>query len=183
MIQKITGEKINTLQELLSVVKPDFNSYSYSGSRITISGEVLFNGKKVQAYRHWSHAGNIGLYEGDSNHRIAEIQNANEWFPYVVDGIEQVDDLGRTICDCNIVPVGNRTKCYSVRLESLVSISDKAYRATAFDGSTAIIPKSQVFGDDNEVQKSEAYWIAAFILEKEGCSLQYSTKKVKWFNK
>ena len=52
-----------------------------------------------------------------------------------------------------------KTKCYSVRLESLVSISARAYKATAFDGSTAIIPKSQVFGQDYDVQKSDAYWI------------------------
>lgn len=76
-----------------------------------------------------------------------------------------------------------KTKCYSVRLSSLVSISDKAYKATAFDGSEAILPKSMVFGQDYEVQKSEAYWIAAFILEKEECKLQYSDKKVKWFNR
>lgn len=73
-----------------------------------------------------------------------------------------------------------KTKCYSVRLESLVSISDKAYKATAFDGSTAILPKSQVFGTDYDVQKSEAYWIAAWILEKK--ELQYSDKKIGWFN-
>lgn len=76
----------------------------------------------------------------------------------------------------------NKIKCYSVRLQSLVSISDKAYKATAFDGSTAIIPKSQVFDEDLETQKSQAYWIAAFILEKEDCQLQYSDKKIKWFN-
>ena len=103
IITKLNGEKINTLQELLSVVKPDFNSYS--GSRITISGEVLYNGKKVQAYRHWSHSGNVGLYEGDSNYRIAEIQNANDWFPYVVDGVPQLDELGRPISDCLIEAV------------------------------------------------------------------------------
>ena len=74
-----------------------------------------------------------------------------------------------------------KTKCYSVRLQSLVSISDKAYKATAFDGSTAILPKSQVFGVDYDVQKSEAYWIGAWILEqKEG--FQYSEKKIGWFN-
>ena len=76
-----------------------------------------------------------------------------------------------------------KTRCYSVRLESLVSVSDKAFKATAFDGSTAIIPKSQVFGQDFEVQKSDAWWIAAFILEKDDCKLQFSSKKVKWFNK
>ncbi len=76
-----------------------------------------------------------------------------------------------------------RNKCYSVRLESLISISDKAYKATAFDGSEAIIPKSMTFGTDFEVQKSEAVWITAFILEKQDCKLQYSSKKIKWFNR
>ena len=73
-----------------------------------------------------------------------------------------------------------KTRCYSVRLASLVSISDKAYRATAFDGSEAIIPKSQVFGPDNEVIKSQAWWIAAWILDKK--NLQYSSKKIGWYN-
>jgi hypothetical protein len=73
-----------------------------------------------------------------------------------------------------------KTKCYSVRLQSLVSISDKAYKATAFDGSEAILPKSMVFGKDWDVQKSDAYWIAAWILEKK--DLQYSNKKESWFD-
>lgn len=73
-----------------------------------------------------------------------------------------------------------KTKCYSVRLQSLVSISDKAYKATSFDGSSDILPKSCVFGHDYEVQKSNAYWIAAWILEKK--ELQYSEKKEAWFD-
>lgn len=73
-----------------------------------------------------------------------------------------------------------KTKCYSVRLDSLVSISDRAYKARAFDGSEAIIPKSQVFGRDYDVQKSEAYWISAWILDKK--DLQYSGKKEAWFD-
>lgn len=73
-----------------------------------------------------------------------------------------------------------KTLCYSVRLQSLVSISDKAYKATAFDGSSCIIPKSQVFGQDYDVTKSEAYWISAWILEKK--TIQYSGKKEAWFN-
>lgn len=73
-----------------------------------------------------------------------------------------------------------RTLCYSVRLESIVRISDKAFKATAFDGSSDIIPASQVFGMDYEVQKSEAYWISAWILEKK--SIQYSSKKQAWFD-
>lgn len=72
------------------------------------------------------------------------------------------------------------TLCISVRLESLVRISDKAFKATAFDGTTDIIPASQVFGRDYEVQKSDAYWISAWILEKK--SIQYSPKKQAWFD-
>lgn len=73
-----------------------------------------------------------------------------------------------------------RTLCYSVRLESMERISPKAFKATAFDGTTAIIPASQVFGPDYEVSKSEAYWISAWILERK--SLQYSHKKQAWFD-
>ena len=71
--------------------------------------------------------------------------------------------------------------CCSVRLSSLTSISEKAYLATAFDGSEAVIPKSQVFGQDYDVQKSEAYWISKWILEQK--ELQYSDKKEAWFDK
>jgi hypothetical protein len=73
-----------------------------------------------------------------------------------------------------------KIRCYSVRLQSLRSISDKAFLAKGFDGSEAIIPKSQVLCPDDDVQKSEAYWISAWILEKK--ELQYSTKKEGWFN-
>jgi len=73
-----------------------------------------------------------------------------------------------------------RTKCYSVRVESMHKISDKAYAVRSFDGSEDIIPVSQVFGPDYEVQKCEAYWISAWILEKK--SIQYSDKKQAWFD-
>ncbi len=73
-----------------------------------------------------------------------------------------------------------KTLCYSVRLQSLERISPKAFKATAFDGSSDIIPASQVFGMDMEVQKSDAYWISAWILDKK--SLQYSDKKRAWFD-
>lgn len=73
-----------------------------------------------------------------------------------------------------------KTKCYSVRLESLLRISEKAYKAASFDGSSDIIPVSCVFGRDYDVQKSEAYWIAAWILSKK--EIQYSSKKEAWFD-
>lgn len=74
----------------------------------------------------------------------------------------------------------SKIKCYSVRLSSLTRISDKCYKATGFDGSEAMIPASQIFGQDYEVQKSDAYFISAWILEKK--NLQYSDKKERWFD-
>ena len=73
------------------------------------------------------------------------------------------------------------TKCYSVRLQSLISISEKCYKAVAFDGSEALIPKSQVYGQDWDVQKSEAYWISEWILDR--LEIQFSRKKWTLFSK
>lgn len=73
-----------------------------------------------------------------------------------------------------------KTKCYSVRLQSLSRISAKACKATSFDGSEDIIPASQVFGQDYDVTKSDAYWISAWILSKK--NIQYSAKKEAWFD-
>ena len=74
-----------------------------------------------------------------------------------------------------------RVLCYSVRVESLVSISDKAVKISSFDGSEDIFPKSQIFEQDWDVQKTDAFWIAAWILEKK--NIQYSSKKEAWFDK
>lgn len=52
--------------------------------------------------------------------------------------------------------------------------------AEDFSGNEAILPKSCVFNQDLEVSTSEAFWIACWILESKG--LQFSTKKVGWYN-
>lgn len=67
-----------------------------------------------------------------------------------------------------------------MRVAAIAQISPKAYKISSFDGSEDIIPSSCVFGRDYEVAKSDAYWIASWILEKK--KIQYSTK-VAWFNK
>ncbi|MEL7600567.1 MAG: hypothetical protein AAGU18_10790 [Proteiniphilum sp.] len=72
-----------------------------------------------------------------------------------------------------------KIKCISVRLESLVSISDKAFKARDFSGNEDIIPKSQVYGQDWDVIKSEAYWISAWVLEKKEI---ITGKKFAWFD-
>lgn len=71
-----------------------------------------------------------------------------------------------------------KTKCISIKLQSLVSISDKCFKATDFNGNEDLIPKSQVFGIVNSSSKSEAYWISEWILEKK--NLTYSHKKIAW---
>lgn len=68
----------------------------------------------------------------------------------------------------------NKVKCISVRLLSLESISDKAYKATDFNGNSDVLPKSQVFGQDFEVQNSDAYWVAEWILQTK--KLTYGSK-------
>lgn len=73
-----------------------------------------------------------------------------------------------------------RTKCYSVRVKSIQAISPRAYKVSSFDGGEDILPSSCFFGQDYEVQKSDAYWIASWILEKK--NIQYSTRKVAWFD-
>ena len=65
-------------------------------------------------------------------------------------------------------------------MSSLDRISSKAFKAKAFDGSSDIIPASQVYGVDFGVVKSDAYWISEWILEKK--SIQYSRKKEAWFD-
>lgn len=68
-----------------------------------------------------------------------------------------------------------RIKCHSVRLESLTAISPKAYLACCFDGSEALLPASQIFGEDG----GEAWWVSAWILEKK--TIQFSRKRTAMF--
>jgi len=72
-------------------------------------------------------------------------------------------------------------KCISVRLDSFYSISSKCYKARAFDGSEALIPASQFYGQDLDVSKSGAFWITEWILSK--VDLQHSSKKWSIFSK
>lgn len=75
-----------------------------------------------------------------------------------------------------------KTKCYSVRLQHLTPISSKCWKAEDWQGNTFLIPDSQYFGRDYSVSKSDAYWIACWIIDKEDCKLQVSTKKEGWYN-
>lgn len=69
--------------------------------------------------------------------------------------------------------------CYSVRLASMERISPLAFKAIDFNGNTDIIPASQVMGRDYDVEKSDAWWISAWILEKK--CITYTDKKKATF--
>ena len=73
-----------------------------------------------------------------------------------------------------------KIKCHSVRYKELIEISDKAVLIKSFDGSKDLIPISQIFSVDYDPYKSDAIWVAAWILKKK--NIQYSSKKVAWFN-
>lgn len=77
------------------------------------------------------------------------------------------------------MPIAMIAKFFSVRVRSYCEISPKATVVTAFDGSEAIIPNSQIAGVDYEVSKSDALWISEWILKQK--SLQYSEKKQRNF--
>lgn len=72
------------------------------------------------------------------------------------------------------------TLCYSVRLKSLELISPICYKAVGFDGSSDLIPAKFVFGRDLDVEKSDAWWIAAWILDRK--KLTFSRKKSATFS-
>ena len=69
-------------------------------------------------------------------------------------------------------------KYYSVKLESLIGISDRALKIKTYDGREHIIPKSQILGYDYE---RGAYWISAWIVESKG--IQHSPKHWSEFSK
>ncbi|MDR2474267.1 MAG: hypothetical protein LBD45_00265 [Bacteroidales bacterium] len=68
-------------------------------------------------------------------------------------------------------------KCYNVQVESLIGISDKAYKAMICN-KLYVLPRSQVFGKDNESNK--AYWIAAWLVEAKKFSR--CSQKEAWFD-
>ena len=73
------------------------------------------------------------------------------------------------------------TVCYSVRVKSLRSISDKAVLIETFDGAKDVFPKSQTYVVDSESRKSNAYWISEWILRQK--SIQWSEKKMRLVSK
>lgn len=68
-------------------------------------------------------------------------------------------------------------RCYLVKVKELISISDKAYKAVGHDGSTAILPKSQVIMPGN---CENEWWVSCWIMDEK--ELQHSKKIIAWAN-
>lgn len=75
------------------------------------------------------------------------------------------------------------TKCISVRLKAFFKVSEKCYKAIAFDGTNDLIPASEYYGPDNETTKSKAYWIAEWILKRKILQRKTKDPKIAWFDK
>lgn len=73
-----------------------------------------------------------------------------------------------------------KTLCLSVRLESIVSISEKAYKARSFDGSEDILPKSCVFGQDYEIAKNLGMEAEEIIRLKQQLGIAHAFKNVEY---
>jgi hypothetical protein len=73
-----------------------------------------------------------------------------------------------------------QTKCLSVRVKSLEYLTAKCCKIISHNGTEALIPASCVFGRDASVKKSEAYWIAEWILKNK--NIQHSSRKVGYFH-
>lgn len=74
-------------------------------------------------------------------------------------------------------------KCISVRLKAFFKVSEKCYKAIAFDGTNDLIPASEYYGPDNETTKSKAYWIAEWILKRKILQRKTKDPKIAWFDK
>lgn len=70
--------------------------------------------------------------------------------------------------------------CYSVRLKDYVQVSAKATKLFAYDGSTLVIPSCCMLRPD--FKKDNAYWIAAWVLDKNSKQFQFSTKRKGWYD-
>ena len=70
-----------------------------------------------------------------------------------------------------------QVKCYLVKFKDLISISEKAFKAVAYDGSECILPKSQVVrpgSNDND------WYVSCWIMDQK--EIQHSKQKVFMVN-
>lgn len=70
----------------------------------TECGWIFFEETKMYVNRHWSYSGGYPVYKDETC--LVEVGElvTGEWFPYIVDGVQQKDFHG--LCDaydCNIV--------------------------------------------------------------------------------
>lgn len=70
--------------------------------------------------------------------------------------------------------------CYSVKLVEYYRISPKATKIFSYDGGKLIIPTSCMLKPDPRADN--AYWIAAWILDKNRGKFQFSDKIKGWFD-
>lgn len=75
--------------------------------------------------------------------------------------------------------MAKQIKCILVKLSEIADISQLAIKVKDFNGNTAIIPKSQVFGYEGG-DDYEACWVSEWILKQK--HITFSHKHEAWFN-
>ena len=75
--------------------------------------------------------------------------------------------------------MAKQIKCILVKLSEIADISPLAIKVKDFNGNTAIIPKSQVFGYE-EGNGYEACWVSEWIVKQK--HITFSHKHEAWFN-
>jgi hypothetical protein len=73
-----------------------------------------------------------------------------------------------------------KTKCFSIKLKSIKEYSNQSFLITLWSGQQVFIPKSHVFGNDHEENKSEAHWISEWILNKK--QVPIPDRRAGWYN-
>jgi hypothetical protein len=78
-------KNVTTYRELKSACHPDGQG---SG---TIQGWIEFEGKPMFIRKHWSYDGGFPAYTDESiSSCIGELIPDGNWFPYIVDGVQQL---------------------------------------------------------------------------------------------
>lgn len=70
--------------------------------------------------------------------------------------------------------------CYSVKIKDYIRITRKSIKLIAYDGSELVIPSSCMIMSD--LRYDNAYWIAAWVLDKNSELFQYSDKRKGWYD-
>jgi hypothetical protein len=94
---------VSTYRELKSELNADGQG---SG---TVEGWVEFEGKKMFIRKHWSYDGGFPAYTDETiSNCIGELFPKGEWFPWLVDGVQQLRHGYIELQDCKLTFINEK---------------------------------------------------------------------------